>query len=138
MTQGKVCFIGYDNILHPVKRLLERAGYEVCIYTKGITDKEKDEVVEADAVILAYTSLSTEIINQMQNCQVIVCIGTTGDDDLAITTASKKGIEVSIVPCFETVNDNRTLLKTAMETLRGLSGMPLKNKFRQASGKLLL
>ncbi|TAN00087.1 MAG: hypothetical protein EPN39_05065 [Chitinophagaceae bacterium] len=129
MAQGSVCFIDYVEKLHPVRKLLERVGYEVKVLEKSDSDNWMNPALNADAIIVYHTSLPPESIAQLQKCKVIVCIGVTYEDNIAIITAYKKGIAVSNIPPYTIINERRALLQTSMETLRGLSGMPLQNKY---------
>lgn len=130
MAHGSICFIDYVEKLHPVRKLLERVGYEVKVLEKTDSSNWVNSALNADAIITYHTSLSSESIAQLQKCKVIVSIGATYEDNIAIIAAYQKGIAVSNIPPYTIINERSALLKASMETLRGLSGMPLKNRIK--------
>jgi D-3-phosphoglycerate dehydrogenase len=114
-------------------------------------DRTPDSIIalagDADAMLVTYASITTEIISQLKNCRVIGRFGI-GTDNIDIQAAHEAGIVVTYAPtyCLDEVSDHTMALlltlarKTAYSNAQVHSGqwdMPAVVPIKRLRGRTL-
>ena len=94
--------------------VLQSVGAELAIYDFKTAEQAVEVLCEADAVLSNLATISAEVINSMNRCQVISRYGV-GYDNVDVDAATEKGIWVANVPDYavEDVSDHALALLMA-------------------------
>lgn len=114
--------------LDAARKVVSRVGAELRLAKAPTAEAIVEVAKDADAVLITYAKLTTEIIEQMTKCRIISRFGI-GVDNVDIATATRKGIVVTKVPdyCIDEVSDHAMALLLAI-----VRKIPLANARVQA------
>ena len=114
--------------LDGARKVVSRVGAELRLAKAPTAEAIVEVARDADAVLITYAKLTTEIIEQMTKCRIISRFGI-GVDNVDIATATRKGIVVTKVPdyCIDEVSDHAMALLLAL-----VRKIPLANARVQA------
>ncbi len=101
--------------LDAARKVVSRVGAELRLAKAPTAEAIVEVARNADAVLITYAKLTTEIIEQMTQCRIISRFGI-GVDNVEIATATRKGIVVTKVPdyCIDEVSDHAMALLLAI------------------------
>ncbi len=101
--------------LDAARKVVSRVGAELRLAKAPTAEAIVEVARDADAVLITYAKLTTEIIEQMTKCRIISRFGI-GVDNVEIATATRKGIVVTKVPdyCIDEVSDHAMALLLAI------------------------
>ncbi len=101
--------------LDAARKVVSRVGAELRLAKAPTAEAIVEVARNADAVLITYAKLTTEIIEQMTQCRIISRFGI-GVDNVDIATATRKGIVVTKVPdyCIDEVSDHAMALLLAI------------------------
>ncbi len=101
--------------LDAARKVVSRVGAELRLAKAPTAEAIVEVAKDADAVLITYAKLTTEIIEQMTKCRIISRFGI-GVDNVEIATATRKGIVVTKVPdyCIDEVSDHAMALLLAI------------------------
>ena len=88
----------YENV-ETEKNMLEAAGFEVVACHCSSEEELVRAVSEADGVIVQYCRITSDVIERMKNCRIIVKYGI-GVDNIDVKAAIGKGIYVCNIPDY--------------------------------------
>lgn len=93
------------------KAVLAEVDAEVRIFASSSPSEAKEAFAPADAILVNLFPMTADIIEGLPKCRVISRYGV-GYDNVAVDTATRKGIWVTFVPdyCFEEVADHALAL----------------------------
>jgi D-3-phosphoglycerate dehydrogenase len=93
------------------RSVLSEVGAEVRIFSSSSPVEARAAFATADAILVNLFPMSADIIESLPRCRVISRYGV-GYDNVAVDTATRKGIWVAFVPdyCFEEVADHALAL----------------------------
>jgi D-3-phosphoglycerate dehydrogenase len=105
---------GFQNYDKEVKEL-SKYDAELIFASKNDTETFISEGHDADIVINTFTEVTSEFIERLSNCRMIIRTGI-GVNTINVEAATKKGIMVSYVPdyCRDEVADHSTTLALAI------------------------
>ena len=97
--------------LDPARSVLAKVDAELVMAEQPTPDSILSVASEADAVLVTYGKITSEVIDGLKNCKVIGRFGI-GIDNIDIPAASAKGIIVVYAPvyCLEEVSDHAMAL----------------------------
>lgn len=101
--------------LDPVKAALAKLNPEFRLSKSSSAEDILEVARDADAIIVCYAKITSEIISQLKNCKVIARTGL-GVDNIDIPAAAAKNIIVTYVPdyCLREVSDHAMALLLAL------------------------
>jgi len=93
--------------LEPTYKILATLNADIRLAKEPTPDAILEVAREADALLVTYASITSEIINELENCRVIGRFGI-GVDNIDLDRATKAGIQVCYVPdyCLDEVSDH--------------------------------
>ena len=97
--------------LDPTKQALAAINAEVRLAEEPTPEAILDVARQADGLLVTYAKITSDIIQQLERCQVIGRFGI-GVDNVDIDVATEKGIVVTYVPdyCVDEVSDHAMAL----------------------------
>ena len=101
--------------LDPARSVLAKVDAELVMAEQPTPDSILSVASEADAVLVTYGKITSEVIDGLKNCKVIGRFGI-GIDNIDIPAASAKGIIVVYAPvyCLEEVSDHAMALMLSL------------------------
>ena len=101
--------------LDPARSVLAKVDAELVMAEQPTPDSILSVASEADAVLVTYGKVTSEVIDGLKNCKVIGRFGI-GIDNIDIPAASAKGIIVVYAPvyCLEEVSDHAMALMLSL------------------------
>ena len=93
--------------LEPTYKILAKLNAEIRLAKEPKPDAILEVGREADALLVTYANITSEIINELKNCRVIGRFGI-GVDNVDLDRATEAGIQVCYVPdyCLDEVSDH--------------------------------
>ena len=93
--------------LEPTYKILAKLNAEIRLAKEPKPDAILEVAREADALLVTYANITSEIINELKNCRVIGRFGI-GVDNVDLDRATEAGIQVCYVPdyCLDEVSDH--------------------------------
>jgi D-3-phosphoglycerate dehydrogenase len=93
--------------LEPTYKILAKLNADIRLAKEPTPDAILEIAREADALLVTYANITSEIINELENCRVIGRFGI-GVDNVDLDRATKAGIQVCYVPdyCLDEVSDH--------------------------------
>ena len=93
--------------LEPAYKILAKLNADIRLAKEPTPDAILEVAREADALLVTYANITSEIINELENCQVIGRFGI-GVDNVDLDRATEAGIQVCYVPdyCLDEVSDH--------------------------------
>ena len=88
----------YDDI-NQEKTIIQSAGFELVPYQLKNSSELIPAVCDADALIVQYVLIDSEVIGSLENCKIIIKYGI-GVNNIDVEAATKKGIFVCNVPDY--------------------------------------
>ncbi|MEE2746621.1 MAG: C-terminal binding protein [Pseudomonadota bacterium] len=97
--------------LSAAEEALKRVNAEIVIAEKPTPEKILAVAADADAVLVTYGQITSEVIKGLNNCKVIGRFGI-GIDNIDLNAADAKGITVTYAPtyCLDEVSDHTMAL----------------------------
>lgn len=97
------------------EELKEKIGAELILCQSSERSSITKEAIDADALLVVYAKITSDIIQRLEKCRVICRMGI-GVDNVDIRAATKKGIIVCNVPdyCWDEVSDHTLALALAL------------------------
>ena len=91
--------------LEPTYKILAKLNAEIRLAKEPKPDAILEVAREADALLVTYANITSEIINELKNCRVIGRFGI-GVDNVDLDRATEAGIQVCYVPdyCLDEVS----------------------------------
>jgi len=101
--------------LDPTQKVLSKIGAELRLAHESTPEAILEVARDADALLVTYANISSEMIRQMKRCRIISRFGT-GIDNVDIVAATDAGIVVTKVPdyCIDEVSDHTLALLLAL------------------------
>ena len=101
--------------LDPARSVLAKVDAELVMAEQPTPDSILSVASEADAVLVTYGKITSEVIDGLKNCKVIGRFGI-GIDNIDIPAATAKGIIVVYAPvyCLEEVSDHAMALMLSL------------------------
>ena len=101
--------------LEPTYKILATLNADIRLAKEPTPDAILEVAREADALLVTYANITSEIINELENCRVIGRFGI-GVDNIDLDRATKAGIQVCYVPdyCLDEVSDHAMALLVAL------------------------
>src|SRR5215831_853016 len=114
--------------LDPALAALRRVDPEIRMAQSSSADDILAVARDADAILVTYAKLPSELLRQLTRCRAIGRFGL-GVDNIDVKTAAELGITVTYVPdyCMQEVSDHAMALLLALARK-----IPLSNKLVQA------
>ncbi|MBM23145.1 MAG: hydroxyacid dehydrogenase [Gammaproteobacteria bacterium] len=93
--------------LEPTYKILAKLNADIRLAKEPTPDAILEVAREADALLVTYANITSEIINELENCRVIARCGI-GVDNIDLDRATEAGIQVCYVPdyCLDEVSDH--------------------------------
>ena len=93
--------------LEPTYKILAKLNADIRLAKEPTPDAILEVAREADALLVTYANITSEIINELENCRVIGRFGI-GVDNVDLDRATEAGIQVCYVPdyCLDEVSDH--------------------------------
>ena len=93
--------------LEPTYKILAKLNAEIRLAKESTPDAIIEVARKADALLVTFANITSEIINELENCRVIARCGI-GVDNIDLDTATQAGIQVCYVPdyCLDEVSDH--------------------------------
>src|SRR6202011_4184315 len=101
--------------LDPARRVLSKLGAELRLAADSTPEAILQVARDADALLVTYAKVTSEIIREMERCRIISRFGI-GVDNVDLAAATKAGIVVTRVPdyCIDEVSDHTMALLLAL------------------------
>jgi len=101
--------------LEPATRVLADIGAQLRLASEPAPEAILDVAREADGLLVTYAKITSEIIGQLNQCQIIARFGI-GVDNVDVPAATASGIVVTRVPdyCVDEVSDHALALLLAL------------------------
>jgi D-3-phosphoglycerate dehydrogenase len=101
--------------LDPAREVLSKIGAELRLAEKPTPEGIVQVASDADALLVTYAKITTDMIRQMARCRIIARFGI-GVDNVDIAAATDAGIVVTRVPdyCIDEVSDHAMALLLAL------------------------
>src|SRR6202165_3772785 len=101
--------------LDPARRVLSKLGAELRLAADSTPEAILQVARDADALLVTYAKVTSEIIREMERCRIISRFGI-GVDNVDLAAATKAGIVVTKVPdyCIDEVSDHAMALLLAL------------------------
>jgi D-3-phosphoglycerate dehydrogenase / 2-oxoglutarate reductase len=114
--------------LDPARRVLSKLGAELRLAADSTPEAILQVARGADALLVTYAKVTSEIIREMERCRIISRFGI-GVDNVDLAAATKAGIVVTKVPdyCIDEVSDHAMALLLAL-----VRKIPLANSRTQS------
>lgn len=100
--------------LDPARKVLAKIGAELHLAAASTAEAVLEVARDADALLVTYAKITSEMIGQMKDCRIISRFGI-GVDNVDIEAASRRNIVVTKVPdyCIDEVSDHAMALLLA-------------------------
>lgn len=117
----------YEDV-NSERSIIETAGHELLTYQLKEPEELYSVIKDADAIITQYADINAQVIEQMENCKIIIRYGI-GYNNIDSEAAGRKGIFVCNVPdyCIEEVSDQASAMILALGKKLPILTKALKN-----------